>query len=589
MNNIFKIIRTVRPYHVPLLIAAVVILLTTILELASPYVLKLIVDQIELQITSGVGSITDLYFLIGLMFVLGVLAILFEAITGRLGGYISGRIGKFLTEKFYYKVFTLPQTYFDSQISGKIVNQLNRGILSLQDFFSTSIGFIVPALVRTIFIIVVLAFFNPVIAALSILVFPFYLYVSHISTKKWERYQIQKNKIDDNSRGRIQEVIGNIRLVKSYNTQYREWETLSHKLQQIASIHDKQSFVYHGFNFLRNFGLEVGLGVVAVILFHATFTGSMSLGEMVLVLQYLNQLRRPLFAMSYMMEQVKRAETGSREYFEILELPSTEEISKTDERPTFSHPSLRFDRVTFEYPESGAVLRDVTMTFDKTETIALVGHSGAGKSTLINLILRLYEPTKGSILVNDQLYNTFSHAQIRAHIALVFQENELFSTTIRENVAYGKPHASDEDIVRALKQANAYDFVKRFPEGIHAEIGERGVKLSGGQKQRIQIARAILSDAPILILDEATSSLDAKSEKQVQDALERLMKNRLVIIIAHRFSTIQSADRVVVVDHGKIVDEGKPAELAKRPGIYSELLKYQIEGNQKLLGKYGLT
>ena len=589
MNNIVKIIKIVRPYHLYLFLVAGVILLTTLLELASPYILKLIVDQIELQITTGDGTITQLYFLIGLMFILGVLAILFEAITGRLGGYISGRIGKFLTEKFYFKVFTLPQTYFDSQISGKIVNQLNRGILSLQDFFSTSIGFIVPAFVRTIFIIVVLALYNPVIAALSILVFPFYLYVSHISTKKWEKYQIEKNKIDDNSRGRIQEVISNIRLVKSYNTQYREWDMLSIKLGQIATIHDKQSWVYHGFNFMRNFGLEVGLGIVALILFQATFVGTMSLGEMVLVLQYLNQLRRPLFAMSFMMEQVKRAETGSREYFEILELPSTETVLKTDERPQFSHPTIRFDHVTFEYPESGAVLRDVTMTLDKTETIALVGHSGAGKSTLINLILKLYDPTKGEIFINDHSYGALTHAQIRAHIALVFQENELFSTTIKENVAYGRPDATDEVIIKALKQANAYDFVQKFPNGIHAEIGERGVKLSGGQKQRIQIARAILSDAPILILDEATSSLDAKSEKLVQDALEHLMKDRLVIIIAHRFSTIQSADRVVVIDHGKIVDMGNPAELAKRPGIYSELLRYQIEGNQKLLGKYGLA
>ncbi|HRN70350.1 MAG TPA: ATP-binding cassette domain-containing protein, partial [Candidatus Woesebacteria bacterium] len=178
---------------------------------------------------------------------------------------------------------------------------------------------------------------------------------------------------------------------------------------------------------------------------------------------------------------------------------------------------------------------------------------------------------------------------VRSHISLVFQENELFSTTVFENVSYGKPHATENEVIDALKKANAYEFVSKLPKGIHAEIGERGVKLSGGQKQRLQIARAILADSPILILDEATSSLDAKSEKLVQDALEVLIKNRLVIIIAHRFSTIQNADKILVIENGTIVDSGAPGTLAKKKGIYSELLQYQIQGNQKLLEKYELS
>jgi len=177
---------------------------------------------------------------------------------------------------------------------------------------------------------------------------------------------------------------------------------------------------------------------------------------------------------------------------------------------------------------------------------------------------------------------------VRSHIALVFQDTELFSSTVRENVAYGMASATDKQIITALKQANAYEFVQKFPDGINAKIGERGVRLSGGQKQRIQIARAILHDKPILILDEATSSLDSKSELLVQDALEALFKNRLVIIIAHRFSTIQNVDRVVVLNGGTIADIGSPQELARRKGVYSELLRYQVAGNRKLLKEYDL-
>ncbi len=172
---------------------------------------------------------------------------------------------------------------------------------------------------------------------------------------------------------------------------------------------------------------------------------------------------------------------------------------------------------------------------------------------------------------------------------MVFQDNELFSSTVRDNVAYGLQRAKEKDIVSALKKANAYDFVMKLPGGLDAKIGERGVKLSGGQKQRLQIARAIMHDAPILILDEATSSLDSKSEKLVQDALENLMRDRLVIIIAHRFSTIQNVDRILVIDEGSIVDSGTPQELAQRKGVYSELLRYQVEGNKKLLSKYELV
>ena len=589
MNNIVKVIKYAKPYHIYFYIIAGIIILTTALELVSPYILKLIVDQIEKQVTTGTGNISRLYFLIGMLVASGTLAALFEAVNQRIGDYTTARMGRFLTEKFYRKIFTLPQRYFDTQISGKILSLLSRGIVSLQDFLGAATNFIIPAFLRSIFIIVVLAFYSWPIALFTLLVFPFYVIVSHFSTKKWGEFQIKKNQIEDVTRGRIQEVITNIRLVKSYNTQKTEWSFVSGNLEKSVKLYDKQSLTYHILNFLRNFGLEVGLFVVAIIVFRNTFIGILSIGEMVLILQYLNQIRRPLFAMSFILERMKQAETGSKEYFEVLELESAETMPEKHAKPTFDHPSITFEHVSFEYPESGLVLKDVDFTLPGKETVALVGHSGAGKTTLINLILKFYEPTKGQILMDKSSYKDLSHQKVRSHISLVFQENELFSTTIFDNVAYGRPDAKEKDVIAALKKANAYEFVMKFPKGIHAEIGERGVRLSGGQKQRIQIARAILADAPILILDEATSSLDAKSERLVQEALEKLMKNRLVIIIAHRFSTIQNADRIMVLDQGRIVDSGAPGDLAKRKGIYSELLRYQIEGNKKLLEKYELS
>ncbi len=589
MNNIFKVIQLAKPYHKFIYVISGIILLMTIMELLSPFLFKLIVDQIEAQVKTGDGDVQKMYLMIGVLFITSILAVALEAVNQRLGDYTTARIGKFLIEKFYKKIFTLPQEYFDSQVSGKIISQLNRGIIALQDFLGAATNFIVPALLRSIFIIMVLAIYNIPIALLVLAIFPFYIFISRYSTQQWGKKEVEKNQIEDTTRGRIQEVIGNIRLVKSANTQQSEWKFVSDFLGKSVAIYDKQSMMYHILNFLRNFGLEAVLIIIAVIVFRNTYLGLLSLGQMVLIIQYLNQIRRPLFAMSFILERIQKAESGSKEYFEVLELPSVENLPDRETPVLFSQPSIRFDHVSFEYPESGLVLKDVSFDLSKKETIALVGHSGAGKTTLIHLILKFYEATRGNIYMNNKNYKELTHSEVRSHISLVFQENELFSSTVRENVTYGKANASDKEVIEALKQANAYDFVMKLPEQLNAKIGERGVKLSGGQKQRIQIARAILSDSPILILDEATSSLDAKSEKLVQDALEKLMKNRLVIIIAHRFSTIQNADRILVLEDGRIVDSGAPGDLAQRKGIYSELLQYQIAGNQKLLEKYELS
>ena len=588
MKHILDLLKIARPFHKYLILLSVLIIISSVLDLSGTVVMKFVVDEIEKQVRDQTGDLPRIYLLLAIMFGFSLSGMIINIFNMRIGDYVGGRIGRYLTEKFYQKIFTLPQKYFDSKISGKIVNQLSRGIVSLQGFLGNMTNFLFPTLVQTIFIIGVLLYYNWIVAVLAFLIFPVYLWVSRLSTKRWGIHQTKKNVIEDETRGRIAEVIANIKLVRSFNMQEKEWDFVSKRLKKSVSIYDTQSKEYHFLNFIRNFGLEIGLIAIAWIVFRQTFLGILTFGELVLMFQLFNQLRRPLFAMSFILEQIKQAETGSKEFFEILNLPSAESFAIKVRKPTLDHATLSFDNVSFEYSEGETVLKNVSFSIKHGETIALVGHSGAGKTTITNLILKFYDPTSGSITINGTDYADVSHQDIRSNVALVFQDSELFSSTIRENVSYGKPNATDEEIKQALKKANAYDFIMKFPKKLDTEIGERGIKLSGGQKQRVQIARAILHDAPILILDEATSSLDAKSEKQVQEALDNLMKNRLVIIIAHRFSTIQDADRIIVIDNGKIVDTGNPQELATKKGIYSELLQYQIEGNRKLLEKYEL-
>ncbi|MFQ5492771.1 MAG: ABC transporter ATP-binding protein [Candidatus Dojkabacteria bacterium] len=586
MKNILRIIKISRPLYRLIGLIASLILTGAVLQQVAPVLSKFIVDEIVLQIQTGDGDVNKLAILIGASFGFSLLGIVISFLTERLGDRFAAKLQKYLTQKFYSKVLSLPQSYFDSEISGKIVNQLSRGIITIKGFANTSTNFILPTFLQSVFTVAVLAYFNVPVAIFVFALFPIYLVISYISAKRWGEEEKKKNKLEDIGRGRITEVIGNIKLVKSSNNEQNEFRFISKNQSAINRIYSRQSRIYHFFNFLRNLSLILVLLVVNIIVFISAFEGNMSIGDMVLIIQLVVQARRPLFAMSFILTQIQNTESGSKEFFEVLDLESTEPFSaRKRSYKKLETPTIEFKDVAFKYKDSDQVLNKMSFKLDSREKVALVGHSGAGKTTIINLILRLYRPTSGEILLDDQAYGELDHQFIRSNISLVFQENELFSSTVRENVAYGKK-LSDKKIIRALKQANAYNFVKKLPKGLKSEIGERGIKLSGGQKQRIQIARAILDDAPILILDEATSNLDSRSEQLVQDALEKLMKEKLVIIIAHRFSTIQNVDRVIVLDKGRIADSGKPKDLSTKRGIYSDLLKYQIEGNKKLLQSF---
>lgn len=586
MKNILNIIKISKPLHHLVVILGVLILASSALALVAPILSKSIVDQIVAQVQGKDGNQQRLIILILAAFGSSLLSLVLTTISDRIGDHFSGRLRKFLTEKFYDKVLTLPQSYYDSEVSGKIINQLARGIISINGFLNTASNFILPTFLQSLFIIIVLGVYSLPIAFFTFILFPIYMLLSYYSTKKWGAEEVKKNQIEDKMRGRMQEVIANMSLVKSFTNERNEFDIVSDNLYKSNQIYAKQSKIYHIFNFFRGLSLNIILFAINIIVFYNAFKGLITIGEMVLILQLVAQARLPLFAMSFILTQVQLAESGSKEYFEILNLKSTEDYKKKANAEKIKDPTIEFKKVSFNYENSNIVLDNISFKISSNETVALVGHSGAGKSTIVNLILKFYEPTKGKIIMKEKDYAALDHSFVRENISLVFQDNELFSSTIKENVLYGSGQASEKDVINALKLANAYDFVLKLPKGIDSEVGERGVRLSGGQKQRIQIARAMLKNAPILILDEATSSLDAKSEKEVQVAIENLMQKKLVIIIAHRFSTIQNVDKIIVLHGGEIVDYGKPQELAGRKGVYQDLLHYQVEGNKKLLEKF---
>lgn len=586
MKNIFKILKLSKPMHGLMILIVFISITSSLLDVVTPLLSGRILDEVITQSANETREYKSLVTLLVISITATIFYLITRSIGQRLGDHLAGKIRKYLTEIFYNKAFTLPQSYYDSEVSGKILNQLNRGITSIQAFVNTATNYIIPTFLQAIIVIAILAYYNLALGLLMIIVFPIYLTLSAISTRRWGKREEVKNKLEDRTRGRIQEVISNIKLVKGFTNESNEFNLVSNNLKEINSIYRKQSNEFHIFDFLRELSLYLILFGTSIIIFYNAFEGLITAGTVIILIQLVDRARMPLFGMSFILTQIQQAETGSKEFFEILALESIEDYKQDLVVEKITSPIIEFKDVSFNYDSNNTILEKVSFKIHQNEMVALVGPSGAGKSTIVNLLLKFYKVNSGEITLNNQSYKDLSYNYIRQNIALVFQENELFSSTIKENVAYGSNDMSDEKVIVALKKANAWEFVSKLSDGINTEVGERGVKLSGGQRQRIQIARAIYKDAPILILDEATSSLDAKSESEVSEAIENLVKNRLVIIIAHRFSTIQNASKVIVLNNKHIESVGTPKELSDKPGIYSELLRYQIEGNKKLLKKF---
>lgn len=585
MKNIFKILKIASPLYPLMLLITAIIIAGTLFEVVTPILSGQILDEVVRQAGTGTKEYRSLITLLAISLGSGLIYLVLRSVGQRLGDHFAGKLRKYLTELFYDKALSLPQEYYDTEVSGKIVHQLNRGIVSIQGFFQSMTNFMAAMFLQAVVVIAIIAYYNWILSLILLALFPIYFFLSKTSSQRWGKREEKKNAIEDKTRGRIQEVISNIKLVKGFTNEKEEYKIVSGNLTEINKIIKEQSNEYHLFDFAREMSVYLFLFAISLIIFYTAFEGFITAGTVIILIQLVERARWPLFGMSFIIEQIQSVESGSKEFIEILNLKSAENYKEIENSPRIKDPKIEFKNVTFKYESSENIIENVSFTINKDEMVALVGPSGAGKSTIVNLLLKFYNTTDGEILLNGKSYKEISHNAIRKNIALVFQENELFSTTIKENVAYGS-EVNEEKVIDALKKANAWNFISNLKDGINAEVGERGIKLSGGQRQRIQIARAIYKDAPILILDEATSSLDAKSESEVSEAIDNLVKDRMVIVIAHRFSTIQNANKIIVLNNKKIEAIGTPQDLASSEGIYSDLLKYQIEGNKKLLKKF---
>ena len=585
MKNLRQIIRYtshLKPFFVIIGIMSVV---TALLNLTTPFIVKLGTDWV-VAIVAGKADFT-LSPLIGIVGALVAVALL-TTVAGDIGGYfgdqVSIRARRQLSKRYYQHLLTLPQQYYDGEITGKIINRLSRAIADITQFLQFFSNNLLQMLLTMAITIGILVWYSWPLAVLFLFLIPANLYLTARTSVKWQKLETEKNTHFDTASGRFAEVVSQMRLVKSFGTEKRELTKFDDEMSHMIGLTKRQSRYWHVMNAERGAIFGVLFGAIYGLLFYETARGNFTVGDMVMLITLIQQGTFPLRNLSYFVDTYQRAVANSKDYIAAMNEKS-EEGEATANILTVKKGQIEYRNVDFSYARNKQVLHDVNFRLPAGKKLALVGESGGGKTTISNLLMRLYEPDAGEVLIDGQPVTNVTRASVRASIATVFQEAPLFSGTVRENITYGRPDAADKEIEAAAKMANAHEFIAKFPDGYDTEIGERGIKLSGGQKQRIAIARAILKDAPILVLDEATSSLDSKAEKVVQEALDRLMKNRTTLIIAHRLSTIAHVDTIVTLKDGRVDEVGTPRELAKTGGIYAQLLELQLGATEKAKAK----
>ena len=587
--KIFSFVRNLWPYYLAVIVMSIIL---SLLSIALPFTLKLATDLITGAVSSHQPDMTPIIWVAVLFFAIDASTSLIQNWMGYLGDMMSVKLERQMSERYYAQLLALPQSYYDLELTGTIINRLNRTIGQVSGFINAFANNFFSMYLTLFISFAVMLSYSWVLAAMIAILYPLFLWVTARTSKQWQQWQQDKNVEQDVATGRFAEVVSQIRVVKSFVREKLEHSAFTKHYDHYVSLSSRQSAYWHKMDVTRRIILNMVFFVIVAFVFVNTAQGKFTLGDMVLLLQLITQMRFPIFNMSFIVDSYQKAVAGSKDYFEVMAItPAVADI--TDAKALrVRGATVSYDHVSFGYTEHERVLHDITFDVNEGERVAFVGESGEGKTTLTSLLLRLYDADEGAIRISDQPIAEVTQQSLRENIAMVFQEPALFSGTIHENISYGKPGAKVGEIERAAKAANAHDFIMKFEKGYDTEIGERGLKLSGGQKQRIAIARAILKDAPILILDEATSSLDSRSEHQVQDALDNLMKGRTTLIIAHRLSTIAQVSRIITLKGGRVDEIGTPEALAKTDGIYAQLLTLQMgatESAKKKLARYEIA
>lgn len=575
LKQLYGIFRFTFPYKGWFMIGFVSLILSSATILSFPYLAGKLLDVASGKTVPYFSSINQITLgLLAILFVQG----LFSFTRVYTFSLVSERSLADLRRTVFERIVWLPLSFFDNRRVGELMSRITSDVSTLTDMFSLTLAELLRQILTLTLGTIVIFLLAPKLTGFMLLTFPVLVVLALLFGKYIRRLSKKtQDKLAD-ANIIVEESLQSISVVKAFTNEIFEIKRYSNSLKEVVNVAIRAAGfrgLFISFVIFALFG-----GIVAVGWYGANLvqSGEISTGDLFSFVIYTSFIGGSIAGLGDIYTQLQRSIGASERLLEILREPGESDVK---DAPSLKlQGRIEFNDVSFVYPsrKEFEVLKNLNFRIEPGEKVALVGQSGSGKSTIINLLLRFYPIEIGSITVDDKSIREFNLTAYRKNLGIVPQDVILFGGTIRENIAYGKPGATAVEIHEAARQANALEFIERFPEGFETVVGERGVKLSGGQRQRIAIARAILKSPAILILDEATSSLDAQSEVLVQQALEKLMEGRTTIVIAHRLSTIKKVDRIFVIQQGRLAEMGSHYELSTLSnGIYRNLLTLQLQ------------
>ncbi|MHB0858348.1 MAG: ABC transporter ATP-binding protein [Anaerolineae bacterium] len=566
-----RLIGLAQPFWTKLVIIVGLLLAGVLVDLLPPYLTRVLIDDVL-----GAGARHGwLAWLVGGLLGLQVVRVGITILTNWSTINVSTRFTSQIREQLFAHLKKLPIDYFDKIQIGRLMTRINQDTAELQDLVSQMTTFALNIML-VLGIGVVLFTMAPSLGLYVLIPTPFVV----VAAVFYYRYMQPHFKRFWTARWRLNAMLNTflsgVRVVKAFAQEQQEEDRYHDRNEYLLRSRLQVDLAWSKFYPLVSFAFGAGGLLIWYAGGNAVLEGRITLGTLMAFLSYLGMFYGPLSNLTHVSQAMNRFLTISQRIFEMLDEEPQPEVANPVSKPALGG-LIEFDRVTFGYDPYYPVVRDLTFTIEPGEMIGVVGHSGAGKTTLVNLLCRFYDVTRGAIRVDGVDLRDLSMDEVRKQIGMVLQTPFLFQGTIAENIAYGRPSACWDEIIRAAKAANAHDFITRLPESYDTMVGEGGTGLSGGERQRVSIARAILHNPRILILDEATSSVDTEAERQIQQALETLVKGRTTIAIAHRLSTLYNADRILVLNHGKLQEQGTPKQLMDSKGAFFQLVQMQTQ------------
>jgi subfamily B ATP-binding cassette protein MsbA len=572
-QTIKRVLEAIKPYRLLLMLSMLSMAMVAGLSGTQAWMVKPLLDKIFFEQNKDILNLLPLALV--LVFVVkGFFYYLYTVTLEKVGqGVIRD-----LRERVFSHLHSLPIAYFHQAPTGELISRVISDVTLIQYAVSQALVGIVKDLLQAVSLVGVIFYMNWQLASMSMIFLPLAVIPIVIFGRLHRLYSNQSQQTMAAISNILHETIAGNRIVKAFCMEKYEAGRFGRAVGRLYHVYVNDAKV-------RNFShalmeLLGGIFVAFVIWYggYQVLKGNSTPGTFFSFLTALVMIYEPIKSLSRVNSTIQQGIAAAIRVFQILDTPV-----EIGDRPGAAKlaplkQGIEFRGVSFSYNDSATILDNINLTVRRGECLALVGTSGAGKTTLVNLVPRFFEVGKGQILIDGHDIRAVTLASLRGQIAMVSQQTILFNDTVRNNIAYGEPDRAEDDVVEAARAAHALCFIRQLPEGFDTVIGESGAKLSGGQQQRISIARALLKNAPILILDEATSSLDTESEREVQKALENLMKNRTTFVIAHRLSTIRNADRIIVMQHGRIAEEGTHDELLARGGVYEMLHRMQFGG-----------